>query len=64
MVEFNAVLSEANDIAAKPFGFLLTDLVEDVGVDHRRLGEQAFGLWSEVGKVAVEEYTEDGLGNP
>lgn len=43
LVEEDAVLGKANNVAAEPFCSVRTNLVEDVGVHHGCLGEETFG---------------------
>ena len=57
------MLGEAEDVAAQPLGMSLADLVEDVGIHHRRAGEQALGR-GQVFEVAVEEEAQEALGDP
>jgi len=55
VVEEDAVLGKANNVAAEPFCSVRTNLVEDVGVHHGCLGEETFGGRGEVRQIAVEE---------
>lgn len=64
VVEENAVFGEAHNVSAEPFCSMRTDLVEDVGVYHRCLGEEAFGGRGEVRQVAVEENFQYRFGAP
>lgn len=51
-------------IAAQPGCLAGTDEVEDLGVDHGGIGEEAFVRRREIREVAVEEEAEDVLGDP
>ena len=61
-----AVFGESEDISAEPLGFVLSDLMEDVGVHHGGFGEEtaASGWRGEVLQITVEEEAEKGFGDP
>ena len=64
MVEEDAILSKAKDVASKPFCSMGADLVEDVGVNHGCFGEESFRRRGKIREIAVEEDFEDFFGNP
>lgn len=49
VIEADAALCEAEDVAAEPLGFFVTDLLEDVGVYHGRSREKAVGCGCQIG---------------
>ena len=64
VVEGDAGGGDVLDVATEPGGAAGADLVEDLGVDHGRFGEEALGCRGEVFEVPVEEEAQEGFGDP
>ena len=63
-VEPDAVLSEADNIAAQPLGMAFADLAKEIRIHHRRPREQPLFRRRQIFKVAIEEETKQALGDP